>query len=141
VRILLGAAPVYGAAAQVLVRLGADLDRVPQQVIQQLAGRQTRPGERVPPPGLGDYDEKIAAARFQKDAALDAHDFDRASTLRGEERRLLDERALRLAQWSAGVDVTALGEEIDRLHQEVARLRDLLLQNGIQPGEGHQQTT
>jgi hypothetical protein len=141
VRILLGAAPVYGAAAQVLVRLGADLDRVPQQVIQQLAGRQTRPGERVPPPGLGDYDEKIAAARFQKDAALDAHDFDRASTLRGEERRLLDERALRLAQWSAGVDVTALGEEIDRLHQEVARLRDLRLQNGIQPGEGHQQTT
>ncbi len=129
-----------GAAAQVLVRLGADLNRVRQQVIQLLAGRQTRPGERMPPPGLGDYDEKIAAARQQKDAALDAGELDRAATLRGEERRLLDERAGRLAQWSAGVDVAALGEETDRLHQEVARLRELLLQNGIQPGEGRQQT-
>jgi len=129
-----------GVAAQVLVRLGADLNRVRQQVIQLLAGAQANPGERVPPPGLGDYDEKIAAARQQKDAALDAGDFDRAGTLRGEERRLLDERARRLAQWSAGVDVAALAEEIDRLHQEVARLHDLLLRNGIQPGEGHQQT-
>jgi prophage maintenance system killer protein len=129
-----------GVAAQVLVRLGADLNRVRQQVIQLLAGRQTRPGERMPPPGLGDYDEKIAAARQQKDAALDAGEFDRAATLRGEEKRLLDDRAGRLAQWSAGVDVAALAEEIDRLHQEATRLRELLLQNGIQPGEGHQQT-
>jgi hypothetical protein len=129
-----------GVGAQVLVRLGADLNRVGEQVIQLLALRQTRPGVRVPPPGLGDYDERIAAARQQKDAALDTHDFDRAATLRDDEKRLLDERAARLAQWSAGVDVAALAEEIDRLHQEIARLHDLLLRNGIQPGEGHQQT-
>jgi prophage maintenance system killer protein len=126
-----------GVAAQVLVRLGADLNRVGQQVIQVLSGRASA---RVPPPGLGDFDEKIAAARQQKDAALDAHEFDRAASLRDEEKRLLDERAARLAQWSAGVDVAALAEEIDWLHQEIARLRDLLLRNGIQPGEGHQQT-
>jgi prophage maintenance system killer protein len=125
-----------GVAAQVLVRLGADLNRVRQQVILLITGRQNRPG----PPGLGYYDEKIAAAGQQKDAALDAREFDRAAGLRGEEKRLQDERAARLAQWSAGVDVAALAEEIDRLHQELARLRDLLLRNGIQPGEGHQRT-
>jgi prophage maintenance system killer protein len=130
----------HGVAAQVLERLGADLNRVRQQVIQLLAGRQIFHGERVPPPGLGGYDDKIAAAMLQKDAALDARDLDRAATLRGEEKRLREERAARLAQWSAGADVATLGEEIDWLHREVARLTDLLLQNGIQPGEGHQQT-
>jgi prophage maintenance system killer protein len=129
-----------GVAAKVLVRLDADQNRVRQQVIQLLAGRQSRPGERVPPPGLGDYDKKIATAMLQKDAALDAGEFERAAALRGEEKRLMDERAKRLAQWSAGVDVATLAEEIDQLHQEVARLRDLLVQNGIQPGEGHQQS-
>jgi Clp amino terminal domain, pathogenicity island component/Fic/DOC family len=129
-----------GVAAQVLVRLGADLNRVRQQVIQLLAGQQTTPRARVPLSGLGDYDEKIAAARQQKDAALDAGELGRAATLRGEEKRLLDERAARLAQWSAGVDAAALAVEIDRLDQEVARLRDLLARNGIEPGEGHQQT-
>jgi ATP-dependent Clp protease ATP-binding subunit ClpC len=83
-----------GVAAQVLVRVGADLDRVRQQVIEVLAGRRTRPGNR----------------------------------------------AGRLAQWSAGADVAAQAEEIDRLHHELARLRDLRLRNGIQPGEEHQQT-
>jgi len=102
--------------------------------------RQAGPGERVPPPGLGDYDEKIAAARQQKDASLDAGDVGRAAVLRVEEKRLQDERAARMAQWSAGVDVAALAEEIDRLHLELARLRDLLLRNGIQPGGGHQKT-
>jgi prophage maintenance system killer protein len=130
----------HGVAAQVLVRLGADLNRAREQVIQVLAARQARPGERVAPPGLSDYDEKIAASRQQKDAALDAGDFDRAVVLRGEEKRLQDERAARMAQWSAGVDIAALAEEIDRLHQELERLRDLLLRNGIQPDEGHQQT-
>jgi hypothetical protein len=129
-----------GVAAQVLLRLGADLNRARQQVIELLAGRQTSPGERVPPPGLGDYDQKIAAARQQKDAALDAGDVDRAATLRTEEKRLQAERAARLARWSAGADVAALTEEIDQLHQELARLRYLLLRNGITPGEGHQQT-
>jgi prophage maintenance system killer protein len=129
-----------GVAAQVLTRLGAEHDRVHAAVLQLLAGHQTAHSERVPPPGLGDYDGKIAAARQHKDAALDARDFDRAAALRGEERQLLDERARRLAQWSSGVDVAALGEEIDRLHQEVARLHDLLLRHGIQPDEGHQQT-
>jgi prophage maintenance system killer protein len=130
-----------GVAAQVLVRLGADLNRVRQQVIQLLHGYQGKePAAPAVPPGLVDYDEKIAAAREQKDAALDAGEFDRAATVRGEEKRLLDERARRLAQWEDGVDVVALAEEIDQLRQEVARLRDLLLRNGIEPGEGHQQT-
>jgi prophage maintenance system killer protein len=136
-----------GLAAQILVGLGADMGRAREQVIMLVTSRQAAPGEhvpppgeRVPPPGLGDYDEKIAAARQQKDTALDDGDFDRAAALRGEERRLLDERARRLAQWSEGTDVAALAGEIDRLHQEVARLRGLLARNGIQPGEGHQQT-
>jgi len=48
--------------------------------------------------------------------------------------------ARRLEEWSSGADAAALGEEVERLRHEVARLRDLLPRHDIQPGEGHQQT-
>jgi prophage maintenance system killer protein len=128
-----------GVAAQVLTRLGAEHDRVRAAILQALASHQPGRGEPAPPPVLRDYDEKIAAARQQKDAALDAGDLDRAAALREEERRLLDERARRLEEWSSGADAAALGEEVERLRHEVARLRDLL-RHDTQPGEGHQET-
>ena len=48
-------------------------------MIQLLTGWPARPGQRVPRPGLGDYDKKIAVARQHKDAALDAGHFDHAA--------------------------------------------------------------
>jgi len=128
-----------GVAAQVLTRLGAEHDRVRAAILQLLAGHQSGRSEPAPP-ALPDYDEKITAARQQKDAALDAGDLDRAAALREEERRLLEEQARRLEEWSSGVDVAALAQEVGQLRQEVARLRNLLLRHNIQPDEGQQQT-
>jgi prophage maintenance system killer protein len=129
-----------GVAAQVLTKLGAGHGQARQAVLQLLASRETAHGEAVPPPGLRGYEEKIAELRHQKDAAIDAQDFELAATLRDGEKRLLAKRAVRITQWSAGMDVAALGEELDRLHDEVARLHDLLLQHGIEPGETDTQT-
>ncbi len=124
-----------GVAAQVLIKLGASYDQVRDAVLEQLAGYKTARGEPAPAPGLGDYDEKIAVVRHQKDAAIDAHDYELATALRDREKQLLAERTRRIADWSAGVDVVALGEELDRLRSEVARLQDLLCRRGIQPGD------
>jgi ATP-dependent Clp protease ATP-binding subunit ClpC len=128
-----------GVAAQVLTRLGAEHDRVRGAILQMLAGHQSGRSEPAPP-ALRDYDEKITAARQQKDAALDAGDLDRAAALREEERRLLEEQARRLKEWSSGVDVAALAQETGQPRQEVTRLRNLLLRHNIQPDESQQQT-
>src|SRR6476469_4892186 len=111
-----------GVAAQVLVRRGADLNRVRQQVIQLLHGRAAE----GPGPGLdvrlvmveqqlaaierqltaierrigiradtSDLDEQIEVARTEKQAAIDAQDFDHAVTLRLRQTELLADKAAR----------------------------------------------
>lgn len=69
---------------------------------------------------------------------------DSAAVFRDREKHLLAERTRRITQWSADLDIVDLGEELERLHHEVIRLQDLLLQHGIepgiQPGDGSQQT-
>jgi len=84
-----------GVAAQVLVKLGADLHRARREVHWLLAGRgPERPQPLpLPLPEVRDLDEQIAEVRRQKDAALDAGDLDRAAALRATEKRLLAERA------------------------------------------------
>jgi ATP-dependent Clp protease ATP-binding subunit ClpA len=143
-----------GVAGQVLTRLGASQSRVREQVMQLLAaspvkpadtGRPDRPAGPVEAPGIRDYDLRIAQARQEKDAALEARDFDRAAAARDSEVELLAERERLIARWSGGVDVAALGRELDRLRDEVRRLQDLLLQHGIEPhgrehGDPGQQT-
>ncbi len=67
-----------GVAAQVLVALGADLDRVRQQVIQVLHGRQgegqERPGIRLPgsPAPLQDIVDRQTRAIMSRLATIDA---------------------------------------------------------------------
>ena len=129
-----------GVAVLMLTKLGAGPDEVREAVYKLLSSRAPAPREPMLPPGLGVYDEKIALVREQKDAAIDAQDFDQAAALRDSEKRLLAERAQRIADWSAGVDVIALGEELDRLRREVSRLQNLLRQHGIEPSEGDEQT-
>jgi Clp amino terminal domain, pathogenicity island component len=136
-----------GVAAQVLVRLGADLNRVRQQVIQLLAGRtagEPGPGVDVRPdiaeqlagigPDTSDLDEQIEAARAGKQAAIDAQDFEQAVLLRGRETQLLAAKAARQEQRAAAHPARPdLIEQSRQLTAEVERLRALLRQHGIDP--------
>ena len=132
-----------GVAAQVLVNLGADLSRARQQVLQVLsghtgvqAGARTRLVRMTVPGDLREAEEQLAAVRQQKQAAVDAEEFDRAAALRGQERKLVARVAERERAWTAGVDLAAVVAENQRLHREVERLRELLGRHGIQPDTG-----
>jgi ATP-dependent Clp protease ATP-binding subunit ClpC len=140
-----------GVAAQVLVKLGADLSRVRQQVIQLLsgyaggkegqeAGARTRLVRMTVPADLLVLTEELAQVRRQKEAAIDAEDFDQATELRDAEKELLTRLAEREREWTAGVDLAAVIQENHNLHREVERLRELLRQHGIEPDGGTTQT-
>jgi len=149
-----------GVAAQVLVRLGADLNRVRQQVIGLLHGRapepvprERTPLSRVPArlaaverrlaaveerigigPDTGDLDEQIETVRAEKATAIDAQEFERAASLRDREKELLGTKADRQREWAAGhPDLPSLGERCQALSGEIERLRALLRQHGIEP--------
>ena len=151
-----------GVAPQVLVRLGADLNRVRQQVIQLISGQQP-PGhqpawEGVPVtevqvrldaiegrlaaveqrlgtgPDTTDLDEQIAQVCREKESAVDAHDYEQAAALRNREKELLASKAERQEQWAAGHPALPdLAERCQQLTDEVERLRAMLRQHGIDP--------
>jgi ATP-dependent Clp protease ATP-binding subunit ClpC len=86
-----------GVAAQVLVKLGADLNRVRQQVIQLLHGHQGKePGDAPGGRQGGQVHSDVPAAH---------------------------------------PDLASLAEQVQRLSGEVERLRALLRQHGIEPGD------
>jgi len=128
-----------GVAAQVLAALGASGPQVRDQVLELLARDRLAPGTIVAP-GIKDFDLKILQAAQEKDRAIDAGEFERAVALREQEKELMAERQRHIERWSAGVDVTALGREVERLREQVQRLQDLLLEHGIEPGENGQRT-
>jgi Clp amino terminal domain, pathogenicity island component len=136
-----------GVAAQVLVKLGAELPRVRQQVIQVLTGfaaeevsARTRLVRMTVPGDLRELEEQLAQVRRHKQAAIDAEDLDQASALRDREKQLLTALTRREQEWTAGVDLAAVIQENRNLHREVERLRELLRQHGIQPDGGTAQT-
>jgi ClpA/ClpB-like protein/UvrB/UvrC motif-containing protein len=136
-----------GVAVQVLVGLGADLNRVRQQVIRLLnehpagepgPGAEVRPGTAGQRAGIGpdtsDLDEQITVARTEKEAAIEAQDFEQAASKRDREKQLLAEKAARQRQWAAGHPADPdLAEQSRQLAAEVERLRALLRQHGIDP--------
>jgi ATP-dependent Clp protease ATP-binding subunit ClpA len=159
-----------GVAAQVLVKLGADLNRVRQQVIQLLHGsgeqeagqgsRQSeRPGTQLPDdalarvdaldhrlaaierwagmrPDLDELDQEIVQVRREKQAAIDRQDFENAAATRDKETRLLAARAAREKEWTqAAAGRPSLASEIGRVNAELDRLRAILRQHGIDPGD------
>ena len=164
-----------GVAAQVLVKLGADLNRVRQQVIQLLHGYQgqepasagTSQGSLVGKraraglsdealarldsldrrlaaierwvglrPDLHDLDQEIAQVRREKEAAVDRQDFEAAAELRDKEKQLLADRADREKEWTeAAAGRQALAEEFGRVSAELDRLRAILRERGIEPGD------
>jgi ATP-dependent Clp protease ATP-binding subunit ClpA len=137
-----------GVAAHVLVKLGADLSRARGQVIGLLSGdagteeaaARTRLVRMTVPDDLLEAQEQFAQVRREKEAAIDAEDFDRAAALRDKEQQLLRMLVERELEWRAGVDLAAVVQENQRLHREVERLRELLRRHGIDPGDGTTQT-
>jgi ATP-dependent Clp protease ATP-binding subunit ClpA len=140
-----------GVAAQVLVKLGASLERVRQVVVQLLSGytgevvaeqeevrtvlvRMTVPAE------LREAEEQLAQVRQEKEAAIDRGDFEQAAGLRDKERRLLTHVAEQQRAWTTGVDLAAVIRENQHLHREVERLRELLGRHGIEPDGGTTET-
>jgi ATP-dependent Clp protease ATP-binding subunit ClpA len=106
-----------GVAAQVLVKLGADLARVRQQVVQLLysyvggeapveqAGARARLVRMTVPEELREAEVELAQVRRDKEAAIEAEDFEQAAALRDQERQLLRRVAERERAWTAGVDL------------------------------------
>ncbi|HVL91026.1 MAG TPA: ATP-dependent Clp protease ATP-binding subunit [Actinomycetota bacterium] len=77
------------------------------------AGSRMRIRRMTAPPDLREFDEKIADVRREKESAIDSQDFEKAASLRDDEKNLMADRAVREKEWKAGeMDVTAiLGEE------------------------------
>jgi len=152
-----------GVAAQVLVKLGADLDRARQQVAQLLHGRAGEdligkdflvPGDALMGvrsldrrlaaierwvglrPESDDQDQEIARVRREKEAAIDRQDFEAAATLRAQERQLLAAHAGREKEWNeAAAGRMPLAQELSRLKAEMERMRAVLREHGIAPGD------
>ncbi|MGV0340922.1 ATP-dependent Clp protease ATP-binding subunit [Corynebacterium mastitidis] len=77
------------------------------------AGARMRIKRMTAPKGLREVDERIAAVRKEKEAAIDAQDFEKAAGLRDQERKLGEERAEKEKQWRDGdlEDIAEVGEE------------------------------
>ncbi len=71
------------------------------------AGARLRIKRMTAPPDLREFDEKIATVRLEKEAAIDAQDFEKAAGLRDDEKKLLAERAEKEQAWKAGDSDTA----------------------------------
>jgi ATP-dependent Clp protease ATP-binding subunit ClpA len=135
-----------GVAARVLVRLGAEHGRVRERVLKLSGGGYVAAGARARlirmsvPEDLRELEEQIAQVRRQKEAAIDAEDFDTAAALRDRETELLVRKVQREWASTVGVDVQAVVEENHRLRGEVERMRDLLRQRGLESDGGTAQT-
>ena len=149
-----------GVAAQVLIRLGADLNRVRQQVIallyQSKEARLAEEGAPLPEvqarldavedwlaaveqrvgtgPDTSDLDEQIDSVRHERLAAANAQEYEQAAALRNREKELLADKAARREEWAAEHPaLPVLAERVQQLADETERLRALLRQHGIDP--------
>ncbi|MCK7675405.1 ATP-dependent Clp protease ATP-binding subunit [Corynebacterium pygosceleis] len=77
------------------------------------AGARMRIKRMTAPEGLREIDERINDVRREKEAAIDAQDFEKAAGLRDKERKLGEERAEKEKQWRSGdlEEVAEVGEE------------------------------
>ena len=78
--------------------------------------------------------------RREKQAAIDAEDFERAAGLRDKQLQFLERLTQRERAWTAEVDLEAVLQENQNLHREAERLRELLRRHGIEPDGGTTQT-
>ncbi|WP_046453545.1 ATP-dependent Clp protease ATP-binding subunit [Corynebacterium camporealensis] len=77
------------------------------------AGARMRIKRMTAPEGLREVDDRIAEVRKEKEAAIDAQDFEKAAGLRDKERKLGEERAEKEKQWRSGdlEEIAEVGED------------------------------
>lgn len=77
------------------------------------AGARMRIKRMTAPESIRKVDDQIAEVRREKEAAIDAQDFEKAAGLRDTERKLGEERAEKEKQWRSGSleDIAEVGEE------------------------------
>jgi len=103
----------------------AEADVVPvsaEDVRDELAREPVAEPETVFPPAIRKLNDLIARARQAKEAAVDAHDHERAAFLRDGEKAAMHRRAELLTEWAGEAQLVALVEEIERLRARVRRL-------------------
>ena len=110
------------AAARLSDRYVSDR-QLPDKAIDLIdeAGSRLRIRSMTAPPDLREYDENIANVRTQKEAAIDAQDFEKAAALRDTEKQLLGERAQREREWKTG-GMEAMPEVDEKLIAEVVAM-------------------
>lgn len=108
-------------------------------------------------PAVPDVNRELEQLRRDKEAAIDSQDFETAAALRDIEKRLLAEKASReeasreeVSRGDASSGEadrergrvadsegrSSLAEDLARLSAELDRLRSLLRERGIEPGNG-----
>ena len=77
------------------------------------AGARMRIKRMTAPKSLQDIDDRIKEIRSEKEAAIDAQDFDKASDLREKERKLNEERSQKEEEWQSGdlQEIAEVGED------------------------------
>jgi len=72
------------------------------------AGSRLRIRRMTQPPEIRAFDDKIAEVRKEKESAIDAQDFEKAASLRDNEKTLMQEKIEKEKSWKAGdLDVVA----------------------------------
>ncbi|MGL5930675.1 MAG: ATP-dependent Clp protease ATP-binding subunit [Dermatophilaceae bacterium] len=82
------------------------------------AGARLRIRRMTAPPDLRELDERIAVAVREKESAIDGQDFEKAASLRDDEKKLRAEKARREAEWKSG-DMDVIAEVDEELIAEV----------------------
>ncbi|MEA5638171.1 MAG: ATP-dependent Clp protease ATP-binding subunit, partial [Cutibacterium granulosum] len=78
-----------------------------------VAGARMRIRRMTAPPDLREFDDRLAEVRTEKEAAIDAQDFERAAALRDDEKKLSAEREAKEEEWKQGDSAVpaVVGEE------------------------------
>ena len=110
------------AAARLSDRYISDR-QLPDKAIDLIdeAGSRLRIRRMTAPPDLREFEERIANTRREKESAIDSQDFEKAASLRDDEKQLLAEKAQREREWKAG-DLDIVAEVDERLIAEVVGL-------------------
>src|SRR6202023_3460110 len=107
------------AAAQLADRYISDRF-LPDKAIDLIdeAGSRLRIRRMTAPPGLRDFDEKIAGLRREKESAIDSQDFEKAAALRDTEKQLTGKKDAGEKERKAG-DMDTVAEVTAELIAEV----------------------
>ncbi len=89
------------------------------------AGARLRIRRMTAPPELRDLDQKISEVRSQKEAAIDAQEFEKAANLRDDEQTLIAERQQKEDSWRGG----ETDDESEVTEEEIAQV--LAMSTGI----------